>query len=111
MNKRNVKTILSTKYQLFYTFKDSSIKREIKLDDYWLSDTEKKDVYKVAYRENLKQMREVNSYNISKNKQALYSSLMLIKTELVIQDNKINKDIKILENTLLKDLKEMKQIV
>lgn len=101
MNKENVKTILNTKYQLFYTFKDSSIKHEIKLDDYWLTDTEKKDVYKIAYKENLKQMKEVNDYNTSKNKQPLYSSLMLIETESIIQNNKINKNVTILKSDML----------
>lgn len=109
--KNKINQNVNTKYQLFYTFKNSSIKYEIKLDDYWLTDIEKKAVYKIAYRENLRQMKEVNKYNTSKNKQPLYTSLMLIKIESVIQNNKINKNIKILENTLLKEVKEGEEVV
>lgn len=111
MNKENIKTILNTSYQLFYTFKDSNIKREIKLDDYWLTDMEKKDVYRIAYRENLKQMKELNTYYMGKNKQVLYGGLMLVKTESVIQDNKINKNVEILECDLLEDTEGVKDII
>jgi len=103
---QNIKTTLSTKYKLFYTLKNSSINHEIKLNDYWLSDNEKEQVYKIAYRENLKQMQKVNKYTISKNKEPLYNSFTLVKTQLSIQDKKIKKDIEIIESTLLNNNKE-----
>ena len=107
MNKMNAKIILNTKYQLFYTFKDSAINHEIKLNAYWLNDKEKEQVYKFAYKTDLKQMEEVNRYNLNRGEKALYSSIMLIKYTTTIQDNKVNKDIKIIKSNVLNSQKEV----
>lgn len=107
---------LKRTYRLSYTLysEKGSINHFIDINGYWLSFGELKNVYQIAFKENLKQMQKINKEYIQEGLKPMYCNLTLTETTTWdIRGHIIGCRTDILEheNLIATISKEMKQVV
>ena len=103
-------------YRLFYTLysEKGSINHFIDINGYWLSFGELKNVYQIAFKENLQQMQKINKEYIQDGLKPMYCNLTLTETtEWSIRGHIIGNKTDILEyeNLIAAILKEVEKVV
>jgi hypothetical protein len=110
---------ITTEYKLTYTLSHeiNSLEHSIDLNTSWMQPEEIKQVYLIAFRENLKQMQKINKSYIEDGSKPLYKKLaltehtiyshnnvVLAKRTVILKEEKLNKEftIKNHDNTINK---------
>lgn len=99
---------ITTEYKLIYALSPEidSLEHSIDLNTYWLQPEEIKQVYLIAFRENLKQMQRINNSYIKDGLKPLYKKLVLTeyttfshnnvvlaKKTVILKEEKLNRKI------------------
>lgn len=111
---------ITTKYKLTYILSSEidNLEHTIDLNTYWMQPEEIKQVYLIAFRENLKQMQRINNSYIEDGLKPLYRNLalteyttfshnniILAKRTSILKQEKLNKEIIIQKhNNMIKNI-------